>query len=625
MRTTRKNAPRRRIALRVAMRLLLCGALTLQGGIAAHGATNPNADEAGIAWQPWSEAAFAAARSQRRMIILDVGIEGCTACRSMEAVTYRDPRTISLVSQHFVPIQVDAEARPDIGDRYSDWAWPATVFLDPEGRQVLALRGNRLPRNFLPILEDLIARHAANQLDLASDAPYDASPEPAATDLSHLRDTLRQRFRRSLETDAFSSNSGPRLRHAFLLAHMTGDTALRERALRAAEGYLALLDPEWGGVYVAAREDGSAVPEKRISNQAGAIHVLASAAAVTGDPRFAEGLGMILDYLASQMRSLQGTYFTSQQDRPKGLPPEITREQYWALPAAERMLFGLPATDTAVYSDKNGELIEALAHAYAVTSDTRYRDAAEIAARSLLESRLMPEGWIQQAEEATPELDSASRLRRFEALPKPYLSAQAAFGSGLLALYGVTGEDMWLAAATGIAAALKKRLEDSSNGGFFATPPETAVAPVPPRKPLEQNARAAHFLYDLSVYRKDSELARTAERTIRAAAGPEAVRREGRVTGELALALEKITAAYVEFSVVGDPADPRAASLFAAARRVHHPRKLLHFEAPGRYPDRGRPALYICNPDMCSAPIHDPTLVFEQAARIVAAAVTPYP
>jgi len=40
----------------------------------------------------------------------------------------------------------------------------------------------------------------------------------------------------------------------------------------------------------------------------------------------------------------------------------------------------------------------------------------------------------------------------------------------------------------------------------------------------------------------------------------------------------------------------------------------LHYEKPGRYPERDVPAMYICNPDMCSLPIEDPAQVAVQAA-----------
>ena len=70
--------------------------------------------------------------------------------------------------------------------------------------------------------------------------------------------------------------------------------------------------------------------------------------------------------------------------------------------------------------------------------------------------------------------------------------------------------------------------------------------------------------------------------------------------------LEKLTAAYVEFSVVGDPDDAGSQALFNASREIFHPRKLLHYEGPGRYPAGEEARLYICNPDKCSIPIVNP-------------------
>jgi len=48
---------------------------------------------------------------------------------------------------------------------------------------------------------------------------------------------------------------------------------------------------------------------------------------------------------------------------------------------------------------------------------------------------------------------------------------------------------------------------------------------------------------------------------------------------------------------------------------VPEPRKILHFEAPGRYPDSGRPALYICSPQACSNPIFDSKKVAAEAKK----------
>ncbi|TDJ36377.1 MAG: DUF255 domain-containing protein, partial [Gammaproteobacteria bacterium] len=191
-----------------------------------------------IEWQHWELAAFEAARAQDKVILLSVGMEGCAACARMESLTYTNPGVIDLVNRHFIAIEVDAEARPDIGERYSDWAWPATIFMAPDATQVLAIRGNRLPRNFIPILEDLVARHAAGTLEPDPRSPYAAPPEPAETELSRIRDDLRTQIDRSLNRQyggwgrngIGGEQSGSRLRHLYLRAHLYNDAELHDLA-----------------------------------------------------------------------------------------------------------------------------------------------------------------------------------------------------------------------------------------------------------------------------------------------------------------------------------------------------------------------------------------------------------
>ena len=65
---------------------------------------------------------------------------------------------------HFIAIVADAEAQPDLGERYSDWSWPATIFMTAEGTQILALAGNRRPQNFIPILEKIIDQKQAGNI-----------------------------------------------------------------------------------------------------------------------------------------------------------------------------------------------------------------------------------------------------------------------------------------------------------------------------------------------------------------------------------------------------------------------------------------------------------------------------
>jgi uncharacterized protein YyaL (SSP411 family) len=585
-----------------------------------------------IDWHHWELEAFAQAREHDKIILVSVGMEGCAACARMEALTYTDNTVIELIDENFVAIEVDAEARPDIGERYSDWAWPATIFLAPDATQVLALRGNRIPKNFIPILEDLVSKHAAGELRPDPRSPYAAPPKPAETELTRIRDDLRVQIDRSLNrkyggwgrSGIGGEQSGSRLRHLYLRAHLYDDAELHKLALKGSAGFLNSIDPVWGGSYIASFPEDMelpakfaalrAIPEKRILVQSNAITAFAIGYQHTGDKKYLAGLNDIDRFLKEWMLAPDGTFYTNQKDQPANLPANMSINDYWLLTSdSERRKFGTPPVDHAVYTDRNGEVIAAYVLAYEATGNDDYLDTAKKAASSILDARMQDEGWVVQARSNDKVSDDA-RMRAYVTEVRPFLSAQVWFGTGLLSLYRATGDEQWLLAADRIGKATLHFLQDDALGGFFATVPDATAAIIAPRKPLEANGTAASFFYDLSIYTKDDTYASIAENTIRGVGQPSIIRREGRITGEFAMALEKVTTAYVEFSIVGDNEHPNAQALFDAGRDVFEPRKLLHFEAPGRYPDRGIPAMYICNPDMCSIPIEDPKQVAKQAA-----------
>jgi uncharacterized protein YyaL (SSP411 family) len=235
----------------------------------------------------------------------------------------------------------------------------------------------------------------------------------------------------------------------------------------------------------------------------------------------------------------------------------------------------------------------------------------------------MPDGWIAQTG-VSVRLETDQRIRPVPSARGPYLMTQARMGIALLDLYGASGDLVWLQAARNLAQAMVVALHDKTGGAFVATV-VGANEPFPAKKPLEANALAARFLYDLSVYDKTPELAQLAEAAMQVVAVPELVRREGKVTAETGLMLELLASGYVEISVVGVPEDPAALALFAAARQSYHPRKLLHFEAPVQYPDAEQASVYICNPDFCTTPMVEPDEIAIALQDFVAPARTSYP
>src|ERR1035438_2860250 len=83
-----------------------------------------------IAWQPWSDAAFAAARTGHRFVILDLEAVWCHWCHVMDETTYRDPKVVSLMGARYVAVRVDQDSRPDLANRYEDYGWPATIVFE---------------------------------------------------------------------------------------------------------------------------------------------------------------------------------------------------------------------------------------------------------------------------------------------------------------------------------------------------------------------------------------------------------------------------------------------------------------------------------------------------------------
>ena len=577
----------------------------------------------GIAWTEWSAAPFERARAENKLLLVNVGMEGCHACYRMETITYADPEVIQLINQHFVPVYADAEARPDIGERYSDWAWPATVFLLPDATQVHALAGNKLPRNFVPILRALIEAHAAGTL--GPDAAIDVAATAAAqTSIDRARSQVRAQVDRSLNDAGGWGRGGPgaedgsRLRHLYLRAHMFDNPELLRLTETSARGFIALQDPVWGGAYGRVFAVGSgpgafarvgAIPEKRSYGQANALFAYAIGYRRTGDAAFIAAARREHEFLKRWFTSRAGTFYSNQKvEPPKPLPAGMSGPDYWALPEAERLAYGVPPIDRAVYTDRNGMLISAHVAAFEAMHIPEFLDSARRAASALLAERQTAEGWIRQTA-PSEEVASDPRMRPYDLREVPLLAAQAWFGTALLDLYRVTAEPRWLEAAVRIADGAVTRLEDPEAHGFLAAPPDETARFVKPRKPVEDNGTMASFVHDLAVYTRAPRFQGVAERTLRAVATPAALRAQGRVVGEIGIALEKVSASYVEFSVVGDPEDPRARALYLAARDAEHPRKVLHYEHAGRYPDRGRPSLYVCNPDRCSVPIEDPERV----------------
>ena len=95
-----------------------------------------------IDWHEWGEEAFARAQREDKPVLLDIGAVWCHWCHVIDRESYENPTIAQIINEHFVPVKVDRDERPDVDARYQSaisaisgqGGWPLTGFLMPDGK-----------------------------------------------------------------------------------------------------------------------------------------------------------------------------------------------------------------------------------------------------------------------------------------------------------------------------------------------------------------------------------------------------------------------------------------------------------------------------------------------------------
>ena len=97
-----------------------------------------------VDWHPWGTAAFAKAKEEDKLLLVSIGYATCHWCHVMERESFEDPELAAFLNDHFVPVKVDREERPDVDKIHMDalhalgqqGGWPLNMFVTPEGKPV---------------------------------------------------------------------------------------------------------------------------------------------------------------------------------------------------------------------------------------------------------------------------------------------------------------------------------------------------------------------------------------------------------------------------------------------------------------------------------------------------------
>lgn len=593
------------------LRTIACGALMLlvacapavtgsRTSLPPAGAASGEGHEP-LQWSSWEAETFEEAARQGRCLLVSVQASWCHWCHVMNHETFGNPEVQRLLAARYVAIAVDSDARPDLAERFRNYAWPATVLLTPDAEVVVALRGYRSPEQLLPLLREVAAGRRPP-------AEVDAPALPVA--LEEI-ESEAHRLAESLYDDG-AHGWGQRQKYPYAAplemalrwaTSTPGDAAerWRRRSLGTLAGHHQLIDPVFGGVYQYSLRGRWDRPhfEKIAAVQAGALETFALATRLgVGDWR--EDSQSILAFLRRFFRDEgTGAFFTSQD---ADLNATTTGTDYYSWDEERRLAAGVPRLDRARYTGLNARFVVALVELHRSGPDASVLGDA-LAAGRYIEAQRRPDGLLARGDNASP---------------LAYLDDNAWALRAELALYEATGDAQWREHAERTAAALSSLRSDS--GAFYAhsEDPDARGALARRRTPLRENAVVARGLLRLSRHLHDEALHAQAQQALEGVADVAQLRDAGRRGGHYWLALAELRQPYLRFAVVGEPSPERQA-LHQTALSLPIAGALVSLQTPAQsdYPDPGTAAVFLCNDEACSIPVTEPSALEAAASAFL--------
>ncbi len=652
-----------------------------------------------VDWYAWGEEALARAKREDRPILLSIGYAACHWCHVMERESFENPEIARLMNESFVCIKVDREERPDIDDIYmsatvamsGSGGWPMTVFLTPDQQPFFA--GTYFPptdRQGRPGFRTVLTKLAelwrderdallGQARELTAHVQQLAAPGPSGSlSLESQRQAVAQ-LAQSYDRRYGGFGKAPKFPPAQSLellarfARRTGDAQALDMLRGTLNGMKSggMYDQLGGGFARYSTDERWHVPhfEKMLYDNAQLAKIYAEAFQLTADAEYARIARETLDYVAREMQSPEGGYYSATDADSEGIegkffvwePHEVedllgadeaarfcayydvTPQGNWeglsvltamrsaaevaselgigegelraSLERARVVLYAArrervpPLLDDKVLVAWNGLMIDAFATGERLFPGRGYGVSAARAAHFLRTRLARPDGGVFRT------------YRAGKAHLSGYLEDYAYLAQGLVSLYEASGDEGQLREAERLAERLLRDFGDA-DGAFYQTAHDHEALIARVRDGHDgalpnANAIAAHALARLARH-----LDRPAweERALSALSGyAKGLERLPRAFGSTLNALDFMSERGPELVLVGDPARDDYQALAAQLARHYSPNRIEARVHPGataslplaagKQEVAGRAALYVCRNFTCAAPVTEPAQV----------------
>jgi uncharacterized protein YyaL (SSP411 family) len=315
-----------------------------------------------VNWQPWDETALEAARERDVPIFLSIGYSACHWCHVMEEESFSDPQVAELLNEHFVPVKVDREERPDVDSLYmtvcnvvrGGGGWPLSVFLTPDRKPFYV--GTYFPKEakrnqpgFRPLLDRIAEEWQTNRDELedradqwmsAATGQLESLPDPVDVgDESPLLDAA-DALVRAADRDNGGFGRAPKFPQtgrvqALLRAHdRTGEAESEydDAASQALDAMVdgGLYDHLGGGFHRYCTDADWTVPhfEKMLYDQGTITRTLVDGYRLFGDEQYADAVEETLAFVDRELGHPDGGFYATLDARSQPLgEPDAEHEE----------------------------------------------------------------------------------------------------------------------------------------------------------------------------------------------------------------------------------------------------------------------------------------------------------
>ena len=107
-----------------------------------------------INWRSFEEG-LVVSKVEKKKVFLHFYADWCVYCGKMAKETFQNPAVVSYLNNHFIPVRVDTDKKPDTAMKYGVTGLPSTWFLTRMGEAIGTVPGFIPPEALLPMLKKI--------------------------------------------------------------------------------------------------------------------------------------------------------------------------------------------------------------------------------------------------------------------------------------------------------------------------------------------------------------------------------------------------------------------------------------------------------------------------------------